>query len=243
LKSTQKISLIKYTGAVNLQYQSKEGEKELNRIILNVLKHKHFPIIIAKLFFDIVFGLGFIKVINEKLKLNSWKDLSKVERIVILYDLICLYPELKRQQHHIFDIAINEPNYNIPLVVKEINRLAILEGGFESVYKLFRLNGWSSLSTNEKIVLTNGLCEKHRGVTEDLDQVLYDVRVYNEIPNVLNVESESYAIDRYLNGGPVSNIIKMIIDHFNNYGEVIALRGIEQVKIQATLDRFGSCMS
>lgn len=243
LANTQKICLLRYYIQDAAIFLSVEEERSLAKIISKIIRHEHFPLIVAKLFFDISFNKGEFDRVNKKECLHQWESLTADERIIFLYDLCCLYPSTYKETPNIFDFAIHNPGYQIPVVVKELNRLIITSGNFQDVYNKYQNLNWQGLNIDERIILTNGLFEKHPGITENLDQVLYNVRVYQEVPVVVIAERENNAIDNYLNGGPVSIIIKMIIDHFNNSGHALPIIGVTDEKVRATLERFESNMS
>ncbi|MCE7926684.1 MAG: hypothetical protein DYG98_26890 [Haliscomenobacteraceae bacterium CHB4] len=238
LKPANRVSLIKYVAKINSLYISADGEKQFRRIIHDVAAHNHFPAVMAKVFFEIIFNNGHIGEINRKLRLAGWQHLSLDEKIAILYDLSCLYPELMNHTGKIYDIAREEPGYLEPLVVKELNRLALLDGNYEHAREKFGKVGWRGLSVDEKIVLTNGLCKKHRGITENLNQVLYNIRIYNELPAVVIAEKYNNEIDRYLEGGIMTHLVGTIHDFsIQSGGELIAIKGVGMGKIRETLER------
>lgn len=238
LRASNKVALIKYLIKTWCVYSDTLDSQTMTELVRNVSTGHHFPAILAKLFFDLFFNEGCIDDINKKLKIQGWEHLSIDEKIVILYDLSLLYPEMIKSPESMYDLAIENPGYLEPALVREINRLAINKGGYEEIYDRFRQKGWPDLSIDEKVILTNGLCEKHRGITTDLDQILYQVRVYNEIPTVIITEKYIRAIDSYLCSGVVSHLIGTILEyHRSSGGELINIQGVEKKRIQETIER------
>ncbi|MCB0576834.1 MAG: hypothetical protein KDC61_19905 [Saprospiraceae bacterium] len=234
----ERVNLTRYIATINSQYTAPESREALDLILEEVEDAGHFPHIMANQFFEIACDKGVLDDVSEKLKTEGWAGLSVDARIVLLYDLSNLYPEsIQTKPQYLFDTAINEPEYMIPLVVKEINRLALLKGNFEAVYEHFRRSGWADLTIDEKVILTNGLFGKYRGLTDNLDQVLYNLRVYREIPNVIIAEKDNIIIDRYLQDGITSPLIETISEFYNGSRSLITIKGIKPEKVKGVLRR------
>ena len=244
LSPENKIFLVKYLVKINCIYSDSIGAQEFEQITYKISIEQHFPPVLAKAFFEILFDNDCITGSNIKLKEKGWESLSTDEKIAILYDLSCLYPDMVKRPENLYDIAIENPKYIEPVVAREINRLAIKEGEYDQVYVKFIRSGWPQLSVDEKVVLTNGLCEQHRGVTADLDQVLYNVRVYNDIPAVIIAEKYNRDIDTFLSNGRVSHLIGTIQEyHRCSGGELIRIQGVCKGRIQETINRIKSTSS
>lgn len=244
LSPENKAFLVKHLVKINCLYSDSIDTEEPEHTIYKVFVENHFPPVLAKAFFEILFDNDQIDNSNIKLKEKGWDSLSTDEKIAILYDLSCLYPDMVKRPDNLYDIAIENPKYMEPLVARELNRLAIQQGVFNNVYARFIRSGWTQLTVDEKVILTNGLCEQHRGVTADLDQVLYNVRVYNDIPAVIIAEKCNREIDTFLSNGRVSHLIGTIQEyHRCSGGELIRIQGVCKGRIQETINRIKSMSS
>ncbi len=233
-----RVSLVKYLADVYCLEIDHPVRKSLNKTIHEVKKHKHFPPIVANLIFELAFTRNKIEEIKDRFKDMGWENLLIDEKIAMLYDLSERYPEMIEQPDSLYDTVINHPDYFEPVVVKEINYFALLNGNFNKVYEHFLEEGWEHLSIDEKIVLTDGLCRKHWGLTKNLNHVLYNLRVYKEMPSVIVAEKDNISINRYLQHNITCPIVIKINEYFeqSDHG-LLPIKGVTPDKVMLVLKK------
>ncbi len=197
-----------------------------------VKKHNHFPVVLANLFFDIAYHRGLVESLATRLLERGWNGLITEDKIVLLFDLVKLYPELINNSDNIYDLIFESPDYVPAQVVKEWNRLVVFSNDYLTIFQKFKHFGWRNLSVDEKVVLINGLSISNRGITEGLDEVLYNVRMYDDVPPIVVAERDQAAIEHFKISGVLSNLVGAMIHYVQYSGKVLGIAGVPNVKIR-----------
>jgi hypothetical protein len=188
--------------------------QRLTNIFSNAQMMNHFPPLMAKWIYYFTQCAEKVEGIDERLVKSNWFTLNADQKIILIWNLLQTLPH-HEDEERIFDIILEEEDYEPPIVLMAKNELAIASGNFEQTIRKYISIGWQNLDIDERIVLTNGLYLRHHEDTKNEHELLYSIRAFNEQPPFVFNGIRYAGVDEYLNGSRIPHIAIFVYDHFH----------------------------